>query len=152
MSILKIFCKFFKYQPVVLVRLFKNVIRPEPLATALLTRQTPNPVLNICITRSPSRKRALNDRIKTRYTVKRKTQASAANQKRGLELRSDSFRTSGNCRPKQKQWSSSISTTLWGSDNLDHQPSERHRQGTDRREDKLWTRLNQLDPRKQRSS
>jgi hypothetical protein len=73
MSILKIFCKFSKYQPVVLVRLLKKVIRPKPLATALLTRQTPNPVPNICIPRSPSRKRALNDRVKTRYTVKSKT-------------------------------------------------------------------------------
>ncbi len=124
----------------------------EPSAHALLTRQTANPVHNASITRSPNRKRALNDRVKTRYTVKRKIQASAANRKRALELRSDSFRTSGNCRPKRKRWSSSISTTLWGSDNLDYQPTKRHRQGTDRRDDKLWTRLNQLDPRKQRSS
>jgi hypothetical protein len=122
----------------------------RPLAPALLTWPTPNPVHNTSITRSPSRKRALRDRIKTRYTVKRKTQASAANQKRALELRSDSFRTSGNCRPKRKRWSSSISTTLWGSDNLDYQPTKRHRQGTDMREDKLWTRLNQLDPRKRK--
>ncbi len=86
--------------------------------------------------------------------VKRKIQASAANRKRAQELRSDSFTTSGNCRPKRKRWSSSISTTLWGSDNLDYQPTKRHRQGTDRRDDKLWTRsgLNQLDPRKQQSS
>ena len=124
----------------------------EPLAPELLTRQTPNPVHNTSITRSLSRKRALNDRVKTRCTVKCKIQTSAANRKRALELRSDSFRTSGNCRPKRKRWSSSISTTLWGSDNLDYQPTKRHRQGIDRGEDKLWTRLNQLDPRNQRSS
>jgi hypothetical protein len=67
----------------------------EPLA-ALLTRQTPNPVHNTSITRSPSRKHALNDWVKTRCTVKHKIQASAANRKQALELRSDSFRTSGN--------------------------------------------------------
>jgi hypothetical protein len=47
----------------------------EPLAPALLrvlTRQTPDPVHNTSITRSPSRKRALNDQVKTRYTLKRK--------------------------------------------------------------------------------
>ncbi len=115
----------------------------ESLASVLLIRQTPNPVHNTSITRSPNRKRALNDRVKTRYTVKRKTQASAANRKRALELRSDSFRTSGNCRPKRIRWSSSISTTLWGSYNLDHQPTQRHRQGTQRREYELWTRSNQ---------
>jgi hypothetical protein len=104
------------------------------------------------IIRSPSWKGALNDRVKTHFTVKRKIQTSVANQKRALELRSDSFRTSANCRPKRKRWSSSISTTLWGSDNLDYQPTKRHRQGTDGRDNKLWTRLNQLDPPKQRSS
>ncbi len=84
----------------------------EPLAPALLTRQTPNPVHNTSITRSLSRKHTLNDRVKTRCTVKRKIQSSAANRKRALELQSDSFRTSGNCRSKRKRWSSSISTTL----------------------------------------
>ncbi len=70
----------------------------EPLAPALLTRQTPIPCI-IPLTRSPSRKRALNDRVKMRYTVKRKIQTSAANQKLALELLSDSFRTSANCIP-----------------------------------------------------
>ena len=54
----------------------------EPLAPALLTRQTPNPVHNTSITRSLSRKHALNGRVKTRCTVNRKTQTSAANRKR----------------------------------------------------------------------
>jgi hypothetical protein len=54
----------------------------EPLAPELLNRQTPNPVHNSSITRSLSRKRALNDRVKTRCTVKCKIQTSAANRKR----------------------------------------------------------------------
>ncbi len=112
----------------------------EPLAPALLTRQTPNPVHST----STTRRRALNSRVKPQYTVKRKIQAPATSRRKALELRSGSYRSSGNCRPKRKRWSNSISTTIWGSDNLDHQPAKRHhRQDTDRRKDTLWTHLNQ---------
>ncbi len=137
----------------------------EPLAPDLLTRQIANPVHNTSTTRSLRRKLAAQllaargagapkNRVNTRCTAKRKIQTSAANRECALELQSDSFKTSlrGNCRTKRKRWSSSISTTLWGSDNPDNQPTKRHRQGIDRGEDTLWTRLNQLDPRKQRSS
>ncbi len=92
----------------------------------LLTRQIPNPVHNTSTSRSLKRKRAAGlpaargagapkDRVNTRCTAKRNIQTSAANRKCALELRSDSFKTKGKCRPKRKRWSSSISTTLWGS-------------------------------------
>jgi hypothetical protein len=59
------------------------------------------------------------------------------------------------CRPKRKWLNSTNNTTLWSPDNIDYQPTKRLRQGIDRGEDKadkLWTRLNKLNPRKQRSS
>jgi hypothetical protein len=108
----------------------------ESLAPELITRQTSNSVHTTSTTRSLSRKRALHDRIKRRCTVKRKIQTPAANRKRALKVRSDPSKTRGNCRPKRKRLGSS-STTLWGPDNLDYQPTKRHRQGIDRGEDKL---------------
>ena len=124
----------------------------EALAPELPTRQTSNPVHDASPTRSLCRKRALHGLVERRYTVKRKIQTPAATWKRALEVQSDPSKTRGNCRPKRKRWNSSISTTLRSPDNLDYQPTKRHRQGIYRGEDKIWTRLNQLDPRKQRSS
>ena len=67
-----------------------------------------------------------------------------------LEVQSDPSKPRGNRKPKRKRWNNS--TTAWNTDNLNYQPTKRLRQGTDRDADQLWTRLNQLDPRKQRSS
>ncbi len=124
----------------------------ESLAPELPTGQTSNPVHDASPTRSLCRKRALHGLVERHYTVKRKIQTPAATWKRALEVQSDPSKTRGSRRPKRKRWNSTNSTTVWNNDSLDYQPTKRLRQGIDRGEDKLWTHLNQLDPRKQRSS
>ena len=122
----------------------------ESSAPELPTGQTSTPVHDASPTRSLCRKRALHGLVERRYTVKRKIQAPATAGQRALEVQSDPSKPRGNRKPKRKRWNNS--TTAWNTDNLNYQPTKRLRQGTDRDADQLWTRLNQLDPRKQRSS
>ncbi len=121
-------------------------VEPSPLAT--ISEWT----LTIVHRTSAIRRLALNQLKKPRCTVKRKTQTPVASWRKTIESRHGSCRNNGNGRPKRKQWSDSRTNTVWGSDNIDNQPTKRPRQETDKQEHQLWARLNQVDPRKKRSN
>jgi hypothetical protein len=106
----------------------------ESSAPELPTGQTSTPMHDSddSPTRSLCRKRALHGLIERRYTVKRKIQAPATAGQRALEVQSDPSKTRGSRRPKRKRWNSTNSTTVWSTDNLDHQPTKRLRQGSSR--------------------
>ncbi len=120
----------------------------EPSTPTTITKRT----LNIVHCPSAIRSRALNHLNKPRCTVQCKTKAPVASWRKTIESRHDSCRNNGNCRPKRKQWNDSSANTVWGSDNIDNQPTKRPRQETDKRGDKLWARLTQVFPRKKRSN
>jgi hypothetical protein len=111
-------------------------VEPSPLAA--ITKRT----LNLVHHTSAIWSQALNQLKKPRCTVKRKTQTPVASWRKTIESRHDSCKNNGNlnCRPKQKRWSDSSTNTVWGSDNIDNQPTKRPRQETDKREDQLWAR------------
>jgi hypothetical protein len=102
-------------------------VEPSPLAT--ITKRT----LNLVHRTSAIRSRALNQLKKPRCTVQRKTQAPVSSWRKTIESRHDSCRNNGNGRPKWKQWSDSSTNTIWGSENIDNQPTKRPRQETDKR-------------------
>jgi hypothetical protein len=45
-----------------------------------------------------------------------------------------------------------LAPTLYGALTYDQQPTKRTLHETDKREDKVWARLNQVDPRKKQTS
>ncbi len=127
--------------------LLSGAASPPDFTTPNIRRIT-SPAYRIPATRG----RALGSRTKPRSRARRMAQTIAEKYAGTLSMWSGSCGGSGDQRPKRKRWGSSNNTFGWDSDHLNQRPAKQQRQRhvTNGPAEMLWTRLQQLEPRRTR--